>query len=131
MEKERKKQLDFQFWKVENREEALYVIKQCSYVFLFVAGLNVAGLNILLGFLISTAAIIDGVIYLVLGLLLLFLRSRVASILLFLISGAGIVVTFLNKIGVIYGGSNISLAIIVFYSAIASVYTTFKYHKLG
>ena len=48
-----------------------------------------------------------------------------------LISGAGIVVTFLNKIGVTYGGSNVFLTIIVFYFAIASVYTTFKYHKIG
>ncbi|MBS3122021.1 hypothetical protein J4434_04010 [Candidatus Woesearchaeota archaeon] len=126
MKKERKKQLNFQFWKVENKEEALYVIKQCSYGFLFVAALN-----ILLGFLISMATIIDGVIYLVFGLLLLFFKSRVISILLLLISGAGIVVTFLNKIGVTYGGSNVFLTIIVFYFAIASVYTTFKYHKIG
>ena len=125
MKKERKKQLNFQFWKVENKEEALYVIKQCSYGFLFVAALN-----ILLGFLISMATIIDGVIYLVFGLLLLFFKSRVISILLLLISGAGIVVTFLNKMGVTSGGSNVFLAIIVFYFAIASVYITFKYHKL-
>ena len=126
MEKERKKQLNFQFWKVENKEEALYVIKQCSYGFLFVAGLN-----IILGFLISMATIIDGAIYLILGLLLLFLKSRVVSILLLLISGAGIVFTFLNKIGVSEGGSNVFLAIIVFYFAIASVFMTFKYRKLG
>lgn len=125
MEKERKKQLNFKFWKVENQEEALYVIKQCSYGFLFVAGLN-----IILGLLVSIATIIDGMIYLILGLLLLFLKSRVVSILLLLISGAGIVITFLNKIGVTYGGSNVFLALIVFYFAIASVYTTFKYHKL-
>lgn len=124
MEKERKKQLNFQFWKVENKEEASYFIKQSSYGFLFVAGLN-----ILLGFLINIATLIDGVIYLILGLLLLFLKSRVVSILLLLVSGGGIVVTFLNKIGVTYGGRNVLLAIIVFYFAVASVYTTFKYHK--
>ena len=126
MEKERKKQLNTQFWKIENKEEALYVIKQCSYGFLFVAGLN-----ILLGFFISIETIIDGIIYLILGLLLLFLKSRVVSILLLIISGAGIFVTFLNKLGITYGGGNVFLAILIFYFAIASVYTTFKYHKLG
>lgn len=126
MKKERKKLLNLQFWKVENKEEALYLIKQCSYGFLFVAGLN-----ILLGFIMGMATIMDGIIYLILGLLLLFLKSRVVSILLLLISGAGIVATFLNMVGVSYGGSNIFLALIVFYVAIVSVYTTFKYHKLG
>lgn len=125
MDKDRKKQLGFQFWKVENTEEALYVIKQCSYGFLFVAGLT-----ILLGFFVYPLAIIDGIVWLVLGLLLLFLKSRVVSILLFLFSGGGVVTTFLNKIGVTYGGTNIYLAILVFYFAIASVYVTFKYHKL-
>ncbi|MFH1182344.1 MAG: hypothetical protein V1702_05270 [Candidatus Woesearchaeota archaeon] len=125
MEKDRKKELTYKFWKVQNKEEAEYVIKQCSYGFLFVAGLN-----IVIGFLISAATILDGVIYLVLGLLLLFLKSRIVAILLLLVSGVGIVSTFLNSIGITYGGSNIFLAVIIAYFAVASVYVTFKYHKL-
>lgn len=118
--------MNFQFWRVDTKEEAVYVIKQCSYVFLFVAGLN-----ILLGFIIGIAGlIIDGGIFFVLGFLLLFLKSRIMAVLLLLFSGAGVVYAFLSKIGVTYGGSNILPAAIVFWFAIASVYVTFRYRKL-
>jgi len=116
-----KKQLGIKFWKVKNKEEALYIIKQCSQGFIFIAGLN-----IILGFFINIAAIIDGIIYLILGLLLFYFKSRISSILLLLISGAGIIIFFLNKIE----RGNLFLMIILFYCAIASVYTSFKYHKL-
>ena len=126
MEKERKKQLNLQFWKIENKEEALYIIKQCAYGFLFVGGLNV-----LLGYFVSLPAIIDGVIYFILALLLLFFKSRIVSILLLIASGLGVATTILNKIEAADGGSNMFLAMLVFYFAIASVYATFKYPKLN
>ena len=72
---------------------------------------------------------IDAAIYLILGVSLFLLKSRIISILLLFVSGTGIVITLLNKIGVTRGGSNVVLAIIVFYCAIASVYATFEYHK--
>jgi len=126
MNQDRKKELNFKFWEVKNKEEARYVIKQCSYAFLFVAGLD-----ILLGTLIDFTAIIDGIVYLILGLLLFRFNSRVVSILLLLISGLSVASTFLNAAGITYGGRNMLLAILVFYCAIAAVYTTFKYRKLA
>ncbi len=112
------------FWKVRNKKDAHYVIKQYSYGFVFVALLN-----IVFGYLVSLATIIDGVILLVLGLLLFFFNSRIISILLLLLSGTGIIATALNRIGVTYGGTNMFLSIIIFYFAIGSVYLTFKYRK--
>jgi hypothetical protein len=125
MEKARKKQLGFQFWKVENKDEALYLIKQNSYGFL-----TVGGLLLILGFFIGTAAFIDGAVFLILGSLLLFLQSRVVSVLLLLASMAGVVITIMNKMGITHGGSNFFLAILVLYFAVSSVYLTFYYQKL-
>lgn len=124
MEKARKRELNLKFWEIKNKEEALYIIKQCSYGFFFVAALF-----IILGFFVSIGTIIDGIIFLILGLLLFFLKSRIAAILLLLNSGAGIVITLMNMLGISSGGTNIFLAIIVVYISIAAVYSTFKYHK--
>ncbi len=124
MEKERKRELNFKFWEIKNKEEALYIIKQFSYCFIFVGALFT-----ILGFFVNLGAIIDGVIFLILGLLLFFLKSRIVAILLLLNSGAGIIITFMNIIGSSSGGTNIFLSIIILYISIATVYSTFKYHK--
>jgi len=110
------------FWRIQNNEEARYIIKQCSYGFLVVAGLN-----IILGFFINLGIMLDGVIYLVLGLLLH--NSKIGAIITLLVSGIGVVTTFLNKMGVTGGGRNIVLAIFLLYYSIAAVYATVKYPK--
>lgn len=133
MTKNKNQALNWQFWKIGNKEQAEYVIKQSSYGFLVAGILNFVTVAVLyfgLGFKIGLASMIDGVIYLVLALLLLKLKSRVVAVILLLISGIGVVATFLNQIGVTVGGRNVILAVVIFYFAIASVYATFKYPKL-
>lgn len=113
------------WWSIKTKNDASKVIKDCSYGFLFVAGLN-----IIIGLIINMVnAIGDGLIYLILGLLLLLLKSRLVAILLLLISAVGVVTTTLNKLGVLLGGENIILALIIFFVAVISVKATFKYHE--
>lgn len=126
MDKARKKELGFQFWKVENKEEALFLIKQNAYGFLLIAGIH-----LILGFFFSWAAFIDGAIFLVFALLMLFQKSRVAAVLLLLASIFGLIVTIMNKLGVTFGGRNVFLALMVLYFAVSSVYVTFKYHEMS
>lgn len=116
----------FLFWKIKNKENALYAIKQCSYFFLFVAGWHILG-----GILAKEiSVVIDGTVVLALALLLLFLKIRIVSILLILVSGVAIFITYLNKIGYLNdGGSNIILAILSFYFAIISLFATSVYEK--
>ena len=57
---------------------------------------------------INLGIMLDGVIYLVLGLLLH--NSKIGAIITLLVSGIGVVTTFLNKMGVTGGGRNIVLA---------------------
>jgi RNA recognition motif-containing protein len=123
---EKKKQLNFAFWKIKNKEESEYVIKKNSYGFIFL-GL----LMILMGFWINAEIILNGLIFLVLGLLLFWLKSKIISILLLSSSVLVTIATLKNSMSTASGGTNIGLAIIILYAAIASVYATFKRGKYG
>jgi hypothetical protein len=89
----------------------------------------VAILDIVLGLMIN-GGILDGVAFLLLGGILLVFKSRFVAILLFLFSVADVVLTFMAMLGIVFGGRNILLSIFVLYVSIATVYATFKYHKL-
>src|SRR3989338_1710722 len=91
----------------------------------------VAAIQFMFGFFVYQPAILDGALYLVLGFIFWKFKSRVAAVLLLLLSGAAIVVTFMNKISVQSdgGGTNLILAIIILYAAIRSVEAAFKWNK--
>ena len=95
--------------KIESREDAEAMVKSASSGFLVVAAIQGG-----IGAFIMPTLIIDALIYAGLSLVLRKWRSRVAAILLLLISFASLTTTILTKIGIQgYGGGNIVLAVIV------------------
>ena len=109
---------------IQTKDEAFKIIKETSNAFLFLAGIQGV-----IGLFISLSMLIDSVIYLVLGLFLKYKKSRFVSILLLIISGLSIWMTFENKFNnSTTGGSNIYLATGVFIVAIKATEATFKLH---
>jgi hypothetical protein len=83
----------------------------------------------LIGFFLFPTVLIDAALYVVLGLVLMFVKSRIAAVLLLLLSGMSVVITIMNRLGITAdGGTNIFLAIIIFWTAIKAMEATFKLH---
>jgi hypothetical protein len=119
-----KKKKPILFKVIETKEEALKTIKDASYAFLFVAVLTGAA-----SFILGAALVIDAVLYLVLALLLFWLKSRTIAVLLLVFSCMSLIVTVLNRMGMMNeGGGNIFLAIIIVWISIKAVEATFKLH---
>jgi hypothetical protein len=117
------------FYSLNDAQTCKKAMKEAAQGFYFVGGLFV-----LLAFLPYPAfhgVWLDGLLMLIFALLLHLKQSRVAAVLLLLLTGAELVVTFFNKIGVSsMGGNNIILGIIIFIYSIRGVQAAFKYHKL-
>ena len=117
------------FGKIETREEALKVIKDSSYGFFFIAVLQAV-----IGFALGMNLWLDAVLYLIFGGILLKFKSRVAAILLLLLTSGALVMTFINKINPDpssrTGGTNLFLAVIMIWTSIRAIQATFKLHKL-
>ncbi|MDR0534798.1 MAG: hypothetical protein LBG65_00315 [Puniceicoccales bacterium] len=114
------------FARITSRDVALSVVKQSAYGFWVVAAIQGD-----LGIFIAPSMLFDAACYAVLAAVLLRWKSRVAAILLLLLSGTALTVTVLNKIkiGVMQqGGTNIILAVLIAYTAIRAVEATFKIH---
>ena len=111
------------FAKIETREDALEMANGAAKGFLFVAALQAA-----IGAFLTPGALIDAIILAVLGLFLLKSHSRAAAVLLLLVSLGEAVVTLLNRLGVMKGGNNIILAVIMVIVAVRAVEATFKLH---
>ena len=112
------------FAKIVSREEALKTVKDSALAFLFVAVLQAA-----IGFFIAPSLIIDAVIFAILAGILWKWSSRVAAVLLLIMSGIVMVTTVITKLGIAAaGGSNIFLAIIILWVSIRAVEATFKLH---
>jgi hypothetical protein len=110
--------------RIDNREEALKIIKESSYVFLFIAILNGAT-----GFFITPLLIGYAIIFSILAILLLRLKSRVVAVSLLLVSGSSLVMTLLRNFNSTKaGGPSIILAIIVFWISIKALEATIKLH---
>ncbi|OGJ53663.1 hypothetical protein A2448_00720 [Candidatus Peregrinibacteria bacterium RIFOXYC2_FULL_41_22] len=111
--------------KIESKEEAVKIIKDCSNAFFILAGIEiVAGIVI-----IGTAAIIDGIIFGILAFVLRKFYSRVAAIILLLMSLGSVIVTVMNNASGGNGGSNIILAIVIVYASARGIQATFKYNE--
>lgn len=111
------------FSKIETREDALEMTSGAAKGFLFVAALQGV-----LGAVIAPSALIDAVVLAVLGLILLKSRSRTAAVLLLLVALGEGAVTVLNRLGVMKGGNNVILAVIMVIVAVRAVEATFKLH---
>src|SRR3990172_7919384 len=91
------------FSKIENREDALKVVKDTSMAFFVFAALQAAA-----SFWVGFSGLIDVVVYVVCGFFLRRASSRVAAVILLLLAGGGAAVTFLNRAGAnLSGGTNI------------------------
>ena len=111
--------------KIESKEEAVKVIKDCSNAFLVLAAIEVIAGLVLLG----TGAVIDGIVFAILAIILRKLHSRVAAIILLLLSLGAVVVTIMNNVSGGKGGSNIILGIVIVYASIRGIQATFKYNE--
>jgi hypothetical protein len=110
------------FSSLETRDQALKMTRDAAYGFLFVAALHA-----LLGFFFMPAVLVDAVILAVLAFFLLRTQSRVAAVLLLLVSSGQAAVTVLNRLGMTQlGGKNIILAVIMLIVAVRAVEATFK-----
>lgn len=88
-----------------------------------------AGIQGGLAFFIAPSMLIDAALYAGLGLILMKWKARRAAVLLLVLSGFAALVTAMNKLGLMSeGGTNIILALIVFWAAIWAVEATFKLH---
>jgi hypothetical protein len=112
------------FSKIESRDDALKTVRGASTAFFVLAAIQAA-----VGFFLFPSVITDAVILSVLGLALRLWCSRVAAVLLLLVTGVQACVTVLNRVGVTNsGGNNIFLAIIMLIVAVRAVEATFKLH---
>ena len=110
------------FAKIESCDDAQKMVKDASYAFYFVAGLQGV-----LGCFILPSMILDGIVYGVLAFFLHRFGSRIAAVLLFLMACLSLVVTIMNKMGVAnQGGGNIFLAVIVLIVSARAIEATFK-----
>jgi cellulose synthase/poly-beta-1,6-N-acetylglucosamine synthase-like glycosyltransferase len=112
------------FTPIVTGEDALKMVRDASLAFFFVAALQG-----LLGAFLFPALITDAVIIAVLAGILMKWRSRVAAVLLLVVTAGGLTMTVLNRLGVTaQGGKNIILAIIMVVAAVRAVEATFKLH---
>jgi hypothetical protein len=110
------------FSKISSRDDAIKIIKDSAMAFIVVGILNGA-----IGFWLMPSMVIDAIIYIVLGFLLRRFYSRVVALILLLLSGASIFVTFMNLTAAQkQGGTNVVLAVIVFIAAVRAVEATVK-----
>jgi cellulose synthase/poly-beta-1,6-N-acetylglucosamine synthase-like glycosyltransferase len=110
------------FTPIVTGEDALKMVRDASLAFFFVAALQG-----LLGAFLFPALITDAVIIAVLAGILMKWRSRVAAVLLLVVTAGGLTMTVLNQLGVTaQGGKNIILAIIMVVAAVRAVEATFK-----
>lgn len=112
------------FSKIESREDALKVTKDSAGGFFVVAAIQ-GGIGVFL----APSLLVDAALLALLAAILRTWESRVAAVLLLLLSLGMVVTTTLTKLGMAQaGGSNIFLALIVLWAAIRAVQATFLLH---
>lgn len=110
---------------VDSHEEAQQVIRSSATGFLVIAGLQAV-----LGFFVAPAVLLDAALYAILGLALLFLKSRVVAIFLVLLSLLTLVTTVANRLDLMdSGGNNVFLAILLVYLSIRALLAAFALHN--
>ncbi|HUL03942.1 MAG TPA: hypothetical protein VLV16_12010 [Gemmatimonadales bacterium] len=110
------------FAKIETREDALKTVKDASIGFLAVAVLQA-----LLAAFLAPALFWDASALALLAGALWKWNSRLAAVLLLVVSGGEAIVTVMNRLGMMaQGGKNVILAFIMLVVAIRAVEATYK-----
>jgi uncharacterized membrane protein len=110
------------FSPIDTREAALKTVRDASFGFLFLAGLQAV-----IGMAIAPALLVDAMVIGSLALFLMKSNSRAAAVLLLIVSMLEALVTVLNKLKVTHsGGTNIVLGILMVIVAVRAVESTFK-----
>jgi len=109
---------------VENEADARKLIRESAMAFYVVAAIQAFA-----AVFVGTSMLWDAALFAGLALWLQRRLSRAAAVLLVLDSGYGIVATAINRLGGGQGGTNIVLALIVFWAAVRAVVATFKLSK--
>ena len=100
------------FGPITTKEEAHKVLKEASWAFYFVGGLN-----LLVGYFLLPSVIVDGVIWVVMGFLLSQFQNKIMAGIIGLFACITLVITFMARFGAAEGGTNIFLAILLVYVA--------------
>jgi uncharacterized membrane protein HdeD (DUF308 family) len=112
------------FSKIESKEDALKVIKDTTTAFIAIAVLQA-----ILSFFVGHSILIDGIINAGGAFFLRRFNSRVAAVVLLIVATISVGITIANLLGAELGtGTNILLAIIVFWAGVRAVEATFKFH---
>lgn len=112
------------FRTIVSKADAAKIIRDSAYGFFVVAGLH-----IVIGIFLLPSVVIDAIIYAVLAAALLIWKSRIAAVLLAILTGIGIGVTIMNfATESVEGGRNVWLAIFMFVTAIRATQASFLFH---
>ena len=118
------------FEKIETRDGALKAIKDSSYLFFFVSIFQ-----IVIKFALGTDLRLDAILYLIFGGILLKFKSKIAAILLLLLSSGVLVMAFINRINLDSsprtGVASLFMPIIMIWASVRAIQATFKLSKLG
>src|SRR5262245_55675555 len=118
----KKKGLSTLYVKIEARDAALETIEEASTVFYIVAGLIAV-----ISFIWEPVLLIDAALYGIGGFFLRRFNSRVAAVILLVMSISWAGATLANAVGVNLGGDrNIFLALILLWFSYRAVQATFK-----
>ena len=117
----------FPWWgTVKTLDEAQVVVAAVAKAFYLLAVLQGA-----VGYFIGGLwALVDAGLYAILALLLQKYRSRAAAVALLILSSIAMITTGMNMLGISKGGTNIVLALIVFWASIRAVQATFALRRL-
>ena len=110
------------FSAIRTRDNADEVAKGCGSAFFVVAVIQGG-----IGAFLAPSLLFDAAVYALCGYFIRFRKSRSAAVIALFLSGIGLVVTVLNKMGQnVGGGNNIFLAVIVVIAGARAVEATFK-----
>jgi hypothetical protein len=113
------------FSKIESREDALKVIKDTSSAFVAISVMQA-----ILSYFVGYSILIDAIINCGGAYFLRRFNSRVAAVVLLVLASLSIGITIANLLGAKLGaGTNIFLAIVVFWAGIRAVDATFKLYR--
>lgn len=110
------------FSKIENRKEALKMVKDTSLAFFFIAALQA-----IFSYWLGYEILVDAALFGIGAFFLRWLHSRVAAVFLLALALLSTGITIANKMGEMKsGGNNIILAMIILWAGIRAVEATFK-----
>jgi hypothetical protein len=113
------------FRPISDAESCRKVLKEVSVSFYVLAAIQA-----IVGALVMPGMIVDGILLAVLAVLVQTIKSRVAAILLLLLTSVMLVTTGMTVLGIAeMGGKNVWLALIAAWCGIKAVEATFKYHS--